>query len=116
MPSPLSYAEKAVFLDKKSIPDAFGGVSTQYVEGAEFDVLVELSGSVTQLLAEQKNESTTYNITVHKDLPLDFHSVFKLRKGGRILRVTVDPDSSVAPKSSTLDFKVGRAEEYVLPI
>jgi len=115
MPSPLDYAETAVFLDKTTVSDGMGGVVTQWVEGAEFPVLVELSGSVTQLVAEQRGFSGSYNITVHKDLPIDFHNVFKLKQSGRILRVTADPDEQVAPESSTLDYKVGTAEKFTLP-
>lgn len=116
MPSPLDYAETAIFLNKMVTPDGMGGWITIFTEGAEFPVLVELSGSVTQLVAEQRGFSGSYNITVHKDLPIDFHNVFKLKQSGRILRVTQDPDEQIAPESSTLDYKVGTAEKFTLPV
>lgn len=115
MPSPMNHAEKAIFLDKRTIPGLGGSVTTQWVPGAEFDVLVSVAGTMEQLVAEQRGYTANFDITVDKDLNIDFHDVFKLKRDGRILRVTVDPDENHSPDMASFSVKVGQAERYQLP-
>lgn len=115
MPSPMDHAEKAVFLDKKTIPGLGGSVITQWVDGADFNVLVSVTGTMEQLVAEQRGYTANFDITVDKSLPIDYHDVFRLKESGRILRVTVDPDQDPSPQMATFDVKVGKAELYQLP-
>lgn len=117
MPSPMKYAEKAIRIDKITATDPFGGLTTTYVDGAEFMALISLSGSVAQLVAEQRGYSGTYTITVSKKVPadfLEFHTIFRT-EDGRVFRITRDPDEQVAPISSQLDYKVGEAEKFIIP-
>lgn len=107
--------EKFVMMDKRSnIPDGRGGYTTGYVEGAEFDAVVEITNSLDETVAEQQGVTGVYDVTISRGIRLQFHDVFKRVSDGKIFRVT-SKDDSETPNTTNLDIRKVRAEEWELP-
>lgn len=107
--------EKIVMMDKRSnIPDGRGGYTTGYVEGAEFDAVVEITNSLDETVAEQQGVTGVYDVTISRGIRLQFHDVFKRVSDGKIFRVT-SKDDSETPSTTNLDIRKVRAEEWELP-
>lgn len=104
---------KCVLLDRQSKPDGRGGIIYTYVEGAEFDAAIYLSNSLEEQTAQKQGVTGLYQVTVRRDVRLEYHTVFKRLSDGQTFRVT-SKDESKTPASSSLDMRVVRAEEYLL--
>lgn len=108
--------EKCVVLDKRIVPDGYGGYITQYVEGAQFDAACVLDNSMQARMAEQQGVKALYTITTSRSLNLQYHDAFKRMRDNKIFRVTSDGDDKLTPKSATLDMRQVSAEEWTLPV
>lgn len=106
---------KCVFLDRITRPDGRGGTIYEYQEGAEFDAAIYLANSLENQIAEKQGVTGLYQVTVGKDIRLEYHTVFKRKSDDQIFRVT-SKDESKTPASSSLNMRVVKAEEYTLPI
>lgn len=104
---------KCVMLDRTSTSDGRGGIIYEYVDGAEFDAAIYLSNSLETEKAEKQGVTGLYQVTVRRDVRLEYHTVFKRLSDGQTFRVT-SKDESKSPSSSTLNMRVVRAEEYLL--
>lgn len=105
---------KCVMLDRISSSDGRGGTIYEYIDGAEFDAAIYLTNSLEEEKAQKQGVTGLYQITVKRDVRLEYHTVFKRLSDGQIFRVT-SKDESKTPASSSLNMRVVRAEEYTLP-
>lgn len=104
-----------VLLDKRRLPDGYGGFVESYVESVEFDAAIVLNNSIQAQLAEKQGVTGVYTITTKKSVNLQYHDVLRRKSDGKIFRVTSDGDDKHTPQSSTLDMRQVSAEEYTLP-
>lgn len=104
-----------VMLDKQTVSDGYGGLDTQYVEGAAFDAAITLDTSIQAKLAEQQGVTGIYTVTTSQAINLQYHDIFRRNSDNKIFRVTSDGDDKHTPNSSSLDMRQVSAEEYTLP-
>lgn len=106
--------ERFVKLHKITESDGRGGEKESYISGVEFDAVVELSNSLEAAKAEKEGVTGLYDVTCSRSISLEWHTVFKRLSDGRIFRIT-SKDESETPKSTALDIRKARAEEWELP-
>lgn len=106
--------EECLFLDKQRVPDGYGGVKTQWAEGAEFEAAITFDTSIQSRMAGAQGVSSLYTVTTRKSLTLEYHDVFKRQRDGKIFRVTSDGDDKYTPASANLNMRQVTAEEWVL--
>lgn len=103
-----------VILDKKTVPDGYGGYTTDWSEGAEFDAAIVLDTSMEARIGEKQGVTSLYKVTTSKALTLEYHDVFRRLNDGKIFRVTSDGDDKYTPKSASLQLRQVTAEEWQL--
>lgn len=106
--------EKCVMLDKKTVPDGYGGYMTEWNDGVEFNAAIVLDTSMEARVGEKAGVTSLYTITTNKNLNLQYHDILRRVRDGKIFRVTSDGDDKYTPDSSTLDMRQVTAEEWVL--
>lgn len=104
-----------VILDKKTVPDGYGGYISTWSEGAEFDAAIVLDTSMQARIGEKQGVTSLYTVTTSRALTLEYHDVFRRLSDGKIFRVTSDGDDKYTPKSAALDMRSVSAEEWSLP-
>lgn len=107
--------EDCIMLDKRTVPDGYGGYITQWTEGAPFEAAVVFDTSIEARRAEGEGVSSLYTVTTKKSLTLEYHDVFQRISDGKIFRVTSDGDDKHTPKSAGLNMRQVTAEEWSLP-
>ena len=107
--------ENFTILDKRTVPDGYGGTETQYVDGATIQGAMVYDGSSQAKVAQAMGVKALYTLTVHKDIILDYHDVVRRNKDGQIFRLTTDSDDLKTPKSASLNMRQYQAEEWILP-
>lgn len=107
--------ENCIMLDKRTSSDGYGGYSTSWVEGADFQAAVVLDSSMEARIAEKQGVTALYTITTEKNINLQYHDVFKRLEDGKIFRVTSDGDDKHTPNSAGLNMRQVSAEEWELP-
>lgn len=107
--------EAFIIMDKRTVPDGYGGVETTWTEGAEIQAAATYNSSVEALTAQAAGATALYTITTSKAVNLQYHDVVKRVRDGKYLRVTSDGDDNFTPASATLDMRQVQAEEYTLP-
>lgn len=124
MPSPLDHGDPYYFIVKKEKPDGYGGSHEYWGEGEEFIALIDHSTSSPARIAEAFGSTSTYQVSVDKDLNINVGDLFAewqpypddpTRGQYFGYRVTSRPEDQKAPDDSILDFKVFSAENYNLP-
>lgn len=103
-----------VILNKNLVDDGEGGMITSWTEGAHFYGAVVLEDSTEMLIAQAQGVAGRYSVTVDKRTRLPWHTVFRRQADGAVFRITTK-DETVAPKTSTIETRVLRAEDYVIP-
>lgn len=106
---------KCVMLDKKTVPDGYGGFTSEWTEGAEFMAAVRFDTSMTAKIAEKQGVTSLYTIITPKETTLEFNDVIKRISDGKILRVTSKGEDSKTPDSASLDMRTVSAEEWEIP-
>lgn len=107
--------ENCIMLDKRTSSDGYGGYSTSWVEGADFQAAVVLDSSMEARIAEKQGVTALYTITTAKNINLQYHDVFKHLGDEKIFRVTSDGDDKHTPNSAGLNMRQVSAEEWRLP-
>ena len=108
------YGRKCVLLEKTNAPDGFGGYETAWKDGIEFQNYQTLESSMEARIAEKQGVTSVYNALVKRDLPIEYHSIFRDETTKQTYRVTSDPSDSQAPKSASFDLKFFTAERWAL--
>lgn len=103
--------EKCIYLNKQVTPDGYGGYTTVWTEGAEFDAAIVFDTSIEARVAEAQGVTSRYTVTTSRALTLEYHDVFKRKRDNKIFRVTSDGDDKFTPASTSLDMRQVTAEE-----
>lgn len=106
--------EECLILDKRTLPDGYGGILVEWVEGAPFNAALVLDTSLQAKIAEKQGVTGLYTVTTEKAINLQFHDVFVRIRDGKVFRVTSDGDDKHTPASSTLNMRQVSAEEFRL--
>ena len=103
-----------VMMDKRTVPDGYGGYTTVWSEGAEFEAAIVFNTSTEALTAQAMGVTSLYTITTTKAMNLQYHDVFKRTSDGKIFRVTSDGNDKITPPTATLNMRQVNAEEWEL--
>lgn len=106
-----AYLTECVFLNQAVQPDGYGGYINTWTEGAPFDAVITENSTTEAIVAGIAHKTTFYGVKVERKVPLQFHSVFKRLKDGKIFRIRV-ADSIESPSFSAMDLKQLEAEEF----
>lgn len=109
------YMRDCVMMDKVTVPDGYGGFTSEYREGAAFKCALTLDNSMQARIGQQQGVTNVYTATTRKGVVLQFHDVFKDTGTGTIFRVTSDGTDKATPKSATLDMRQVSCERWELP-
>ena len=107
--------EKCVMLDKLTQADGYGGYTSTYTNGAEFNAAIVFDSSMQARAAGVQGVTSLYTITTGKAVNLQYHDVFRRVRDGKIFRVTSDGDDKHTPASAALNMRQVTAEEWELP-
>ena len=106
--------EDCTIIEKRTVPDGYGGWSTEWYDGSGFSAAVVLNSSLEAKIAESQGVTGIYTVTTEKALNLQYHDVFRRESDKKIFRVTSDGDDDKTPASAGLDMRQVSAEEWRL--
>ena len=106
--------EKCTLIDKTTAADGYGGYTTTWKDGAEFQAAIVLDNSIEARVAEKQGVTALYTITTSKSMNLQYHDVFRRESDGKIFRVTSDGDDKHTPDSANINMRQVSAEEWNL--
>lgn len=109
-----AFMEDCVMMDKASLPDGIGGFVHEWQEGAAFQAAIVKDNTLEARVAEKDGVTELYTVTVARNLPLEYHDVFKRRSDGAIFRVTSNITDSKTPKVASFAFGQVSAERWEL--
>ena len=101
-------------IDKRTVSDGRGGVTTTWVAGAAFQAAIVHEDAVEAKVAEAQGTKAIYTVTTRRTVNLQYHDVFRWEDDGKIFRVTSDGDDNKTPPSAGLDMRNVTAEEWTL--
>ena len=104
-----------VMIDRKSLPDGYGGFEMQYVEGAEFKGGITTENSTQARIAEKEGVTALYTVTVLPNIPLNYGDIIKRKNDNKYFKVVSDPNDMQTPKVSNMKFKQAQAELWTMP-
>lgn len=104
--------EECRMIDKTTAPDGYGGITTKWVDGADFNAAIVFNSSMDARVASVQGVTSLYTVTTQKAISLQYHDVFKRIRDGKIFRVTSDGDDNATPASASLNMRVVQAEEW----
>lgn len=107
--------EQYVIVNKITSNDGYGGVETQWIDGAVIDAAVVLDASMQSKIGQKLGVTAIYTVTTKKNINLQFHDVLRRISDGKIFRITTDGDDKKTPNSASLNMRQVSAEEWVLP-
>ena len=107
--------EQFHIMDKVTSDDGYGGVTTEWKEGATFQGVATFDSSMQARAAEKQGVTSMYTVTTPKSVVLQYHDVIKRDRDGKVLRVTSDGDDKYTPASAGLNMRQVSAEEFVIP-
>lgn len=107
--------EPCVMLDKRKVNDGYGGYTTSWAEGVQFDAAIVFDTSIQARQAQAAGVSSLYTVTTKKNMHLEYHDVFRRVGDKKIFRVTSDGDDKYTPQSASLNMRQVTAEEFSLP-
>lgn len=102
-------------IDKKSLPDGYGGFEMQYVEGAEFKGGITTDNSTQARIAEKEGVTALYTITVLPNIPLQYGDIIKRKNDNKYFKIVSNPDDMKTPRVSHMKFKQAQAEMWTMP-
>lgn len=109
------FMEKCTMIDKRTVPDGYGGTIPTWVDGAEFEGAITLDTSIEARVGEKQGVTALYTVTTSKGVNLQYHDVFRRESDSKIFRVTSDGDDKHTPRSANLNMRQVSAESYELP-
>ena len=107
--------EQFHIMDKVTSDDGYGGVTTEWKEGATFQGVATFDTSMQARAAEKQGVTSMYTVTTSKSVVLQYHDVIKRDRDGKVLRITSDGDDKYTPASAGLNMRQVSAEEFVIP-
>ena len=106
------FTSNCIMLDKSTTSDGYGGIITEWKDGAEFDAAITFDSSLQARVAESQGVKNLYTVTTKKNVNLQYHDVFRRESDKKIFRVTSDGDDKNTPASATLNMRQVTAEEF----
>lgn len=107
--------EAFTIINKAVVDDGYGGVITQWIEGATINGALVHNTSAVQQIAQELGSTSAYTLTVRKDLDLDFHTVLKRQADGKTFRLLSNSDDKKTPRSAGLNMRQYSVEEFIIP-
>ena len=104
--------EACTIMDKTTVPDGYGGVTTSYVDGASIQAAIVFDTSLQARTASVQGVKDLYTITTRRNVVLQFHDVIKRLKDGKLLQITTDGKDKETPQGAGLDMRVVNAQEF----
>lgn len=104
--------ETCTILDKTTRDDGYGGVITDWTEGAKIKAAIVLDDSIEAVKAQAAGAKNLYTVTTKRTVVFLFHDVFRRDSDGKTFRVTSDGTDKKTPRSAGLDMRQVRAEEW----
>ena len=101
--------------DKTTESDGYGGFTSKWSPGAEFNAAVVIDNSIEAQRAMSEGVYGVYTVTTRKNVNLQYNDVFKRLSDGKTFRVKTDGDDKKTPNSAGLDMRQVSAEEWSLP-
>jgi hypothetical protein len=108
------YKTACTLLEKRRVPDGEGGWHVVWEDGLQFEAAITNPNTIQSRVAEKQGMLSTYTVTTDKNVPLDFHDVFRRKSDGQVFRVTSDGTDKVTPMSASFEFSQVSAEEWQL--
>ena len=109
-----AFMENYVMLDKVSVPDGIGGFVHEWHDGAEFQAAIVKDNTLEARVAEKEGVTELYTVTFNRNLPMEFHDVFRRESDGAVFRATSNVTDSKTPKVATFSFGQVSAERWKL--
>lgn len=103
--------EDFVIVNKSMVDDGYGGVVTEWTEGATIRGAMVYNNSNEQRIAQALGSTADYTFTVKKDLLFDYHDVLKRVSDGQLFRLTNNADDFHTPASASLNMRQYNAEQ-----
>lgn len=113
-----SEMDKCIVIDIKTVPDGFGGLSTEYVNGAEFMAAVVYDGSREMTIAKVDKAVSTYSIYTNKNVGLTDGMIIKRledkdrSKAELTLKITSNGSDFQTPRAAGLQLRCVSAKPY----
>ena len=107
--------EAVVVLNKVTHSDGYGGIVTEWEDGANIQAAITYDNSSQMKVAQAMGSTSAYTITLRKGVELDYHDVLRRERDGKIFRITTNSDDLKTPPSAGLNMLQYSAEEWVLP-
>lgn len=104
------------YVNRSVVPDGYGGTTTQWTDGAEFDAAFTLDVSTQARTAQAQGVHNVYTITTHKNIVLLFHDVIRRYSDNKVFRITSNGTDKATPESAHLNMRAVSAEEWSLPV
>lgn len=114
MASPLDHSDQFVILDKTTTSGPFGP-QISWQPGLTFNCLLTFNSSMEARVAEQAGVTSLFSGLCEKNIPIEFHTVFKRVSDGATFRVTSEPKDDESPEIASFSVKAFTAEKYELP-
>lgn len=109
------YQKSLVMLDRRTVPDGYGGFTVEWQEGAPFTAVVTQPKAGTADIAQAITEKKTYTVVTATNITLNKDDYFRSVADGRNFRVMSSNADRLAPDDSELQMRVTTAEEVELP-
>ena len=106
--------DKCTMIDKRSVPDGLGGITREWVDGAQFNAAIIKDSSMEARQAEKNGVTELYTVTVDKRITLMYHEVFRRERDGAIFRVTSNITDSQTPERASFQIGQVTAERWEL--
>ena len=106
--------ESFTIMNKVKTDDGYGGVKTEWTNGASINGAMVLTNSPEIKVAQAMGVTAVYVFTVRKDILLDYHDVIKRNSDNLIFRITSDSDDLDTPKSAGLNMRQYNCERWSL--
>lgn len=106
--------ENFTIIDRITTDDGYGGVVTEWIDGAPFQGALVYDSSTTMKVAQAAGSTSSYTLTVRKNVNLDFHTVIRRESDGHTYRILSNSDDRKTPESARLNMLQYAAEEWVL--
>ena len=102
-------------MDKVTSLDEYGGVKTEYKEGAAIELAPEFDASTQARIAQQEGVNVRYSFFMKKAYNIKFPDVIKRDADGQIFRITSNGTDNKTPDSAGLNLRKVEAEMWELP-
>jgi len=106
--------EEFTIVDRRTVADGYGGVVTQWVDGATINGAVTYDSSAEMKVAQAMGSTSAYTLTVRKNVNLDYHSVIRRNSDDKVFRVLANSDEKKTPDSAKLNMLQYPVEEWKL--